>query len=73
MKLTKKYMEKEIKKSQRLNSIRKTSFFVGIIGGVVGFSMAKIYSFAFLLLALGIGMIFHEYSNNKKIELITSS
>ena len=73
MKLTKEYMEKEIKKERRLNLIRKGSFFVGIICSVAGFLLAKIYTFAFLLLALGIVMLVYEYSNNKQIELITSS
>lgn len=70
MKLTKEYMEKEIKKEQRLESIRKGCFFVGIVASVIGFLLAKIYTFAFLLLALGIGMLIYEHSNNKAIELI---
>jgi len=45
-------------------------FFVGISCGIIGFSIAKIYSFAFLLLVLGIVMVCHEYSNKKTIELI---
>ena len=70
MKLTKEYMEEEIKKERRLESIRKGSFFVGIVGSAAGFLIAKIYTFAFLLLTLGIGMLFYEYSNKKAIELI---
>jgi len=53
-----------------LEKIRNICFFIGIICGVIGFLMAKIYFFAFALLALGIVMIYHEYSNKKAIELI---
>lgn len=53
-----------------LEKIRTICFFVGTLCGVVGFLIAKIYLFAFLMLSLGIGMIYHEYSYNKQIELI---
>ena len=53
-----------------LEKIREGCFFVGIICGIAGFLIAKIYLFAFLLWALGIVMIYHEYSNKKAIELI---
>jgi len=57
-------------KKMNLEKIRTIFFYIGIICGVIGFSIAKIYGFAVLMLALGIGMIYHDYSNKKAIELI---
>ncbi len=53
--------------------IRTACFFIGIICSVTGFLIAKIYSFALLLLVLGIGMVYHEYSYRKQRRLILES
>ena len=53
-----------------LEKIRTICFFVGIICGVIGFLIAKIYTFAFLMLVLGIAMIVHEHYNKSAIEII---
>ena len=55
---------------EKLEKIRTICFFVGIVCGIIGFSIAKIYGFAVLLLALGIGLFYSDYSNKKQIELI---
>ena len=53
-----------------LEKIRDVCFFVGIVCCIIGFSIAKLYYMAALMLFIAVGTIYSVSSNNDKIELI---
>jgi len=53
-----------------LEKIIDVCFFVGIVCGIIGFSIAKLYYMAALMLFIAVGTIYSVSSNNDKIELI---